>query len=95
MYYLQVFVLGRVKRSISGRETGNIMIINISESEVSYRKAIDKNKMSADAGFNLGDALYKQNKYEDAGKQFLENSNVQMQITGKNQTVSTILEIHC
>ena len=46
------------------------------ESEVSYRKAIDKNKMSSDAGFNLGDALYKQKKFEDAGKQFLDNSNV-------------------
>jgi tetratricopeptide (TPR) repeat protein len=46
-----------------------------SESEVSYRKAIDKNKTSSDAGFNLGDALYKQKKYEDAGKQFTDNSN--------------------
>ena len=46
-----------------------------SESEVAYRKAIDKNKTSADAGFNLGDALYRQKKYEDAGKQFLDNSN--------------------
>lgn len=44
------------------------------ESEVSYRRAIDKNKMSSDAGFNLGDALYKQNKYDDAGKQFTDNS---------------------
>ena len=45
-----------------------------SESEIAYRKAIDKNKLSTDAGFNLGDALYRQNKYEEAGKQFLENS---------------------
>jgi Ca-activated chloride channel homolog len=43
------------------------------ESEISYRKAIDKNKRSPDAVFNTGDALYKQNKYEDAGKQFIEN----------------------
>jgi tetratricopeptide (TPR) repeat protein len=46
-----------------------------SESEVSYRKAIDKNKESPDAVFNVGDALYKQNKFEDAGKQFIENAN--------------------
>ena len=44
-----------------------------SEAEISYRKAIDKNKLSSDAGFNLGDALYKQNKYDDAGKQFVES----------------------
>ena len=46
------------------------------ESEISYRKAIDKNKESADAVFNSGDALYKQKKYEDAGKQFIENQRM-------------------
>ncbi|MFZ2339819.1 MAG: tetratricopeptide repeat protein [Bacteroidales bacterium] len=44
-----------------------------SESEISYRRAIDKNKSSADAVFNTGDALYRQEKYEDAGKQFTES----------------------
>lgn len=44
-----------------------------SESEISYRRAADKNKSSADAVFNTGDALYKQEKYEDAGKQFTES----------------------
>jgi Ca-activated chloride channel homolog len=47
-----------------------------SESEISYRKAIDKNKSSANAVFNIGDALYKQKKYEDAGKQFADNTNM-------------------
>ena len=37
---------------------------NYPESEVSYRKAIDKNIQSPDAVFNTGNALYKQNKYE-------------------------------
>jgi len=46
---------------------------NYSESEISYRRAIDKNKSSADAVFNAGDALYKQEKFEDAGKQFIES----------------------
>jgi Ca-activated chloride channel homolog len=46
-----------------------------SDSEISYRKAVDKNKQSPDAVFNVGDALYKQNKFEEAGKQFLENTN--------------------
>jgi Ca-activated chloride channel homolog len=47
-----------------------------SESEISYRKATDKNKNAPDAVFNIGDALYKQNKFEDAGKQFMENLNM-------------------
>jgi tetratricopeptide (TPR) repeat protein len=46
------------------------------ESELSYRRAIDKNSQSADAVFNTGDALYRQNKFEDAGKKFLENHNL-------------------
>jgi Ca-activated chloride channel homolog len=45
------------------------------EAEILYRKAIDGNKQSPDATFNIGDALYKQKKYEDAGKQFIENIN--------------------
>jgi Ca-activated chloride channel homolog len=44
-----------------------------SESEISYRRAMDKNKASGDAVFNAGDALYKQKKFEDAGKQFIES----------------------
>jgi tetratricopeptide (TPR) repeat protein len=47
-----------------------------SDSEIAYRKAIDKNKQSPDAVFNVGDALYKQNKFEDASKQFIENTNL-------------------
>lgn len=44
-----------------------------SDSEILYRKASDKNKASADAVFNTGDALFRQNKFEEAGKQFAEN----------------------
>jgi Ca-activated chloride channel homolog len=44
-----------------------------SESEIAYRRAMDKNKTSGDAVFNAGDALYKQKKFEDAGKQFIES----------------------
>jgi tetratricopeptide (TPR) repeat protein len=46
------------------------------ESEVSYRRAVDGNNRSADAVFNIGDALYKQNKYEEAAKRFTENINM-------------------
>jgi tetratricopeptide (TPR) repeat protein len=46
------------------------------ESEVLYRKASAENKQSPDAVFNTGDALYKQKKYEDAGKQFEANAGM-------------------
>lgn len=36
------------------------------ESEVQYRQALEKNRHSFKANFNLADALYKQNKFDDA-----------------------------
>ncbi len=42
------------------------------ESEVSYQKALKKDPKSFKAGFNLGDALYKQEKFDEASKQFTE-----------------------
>ena len=47
-----------------------------SESETSYRRAIDKNREFPDAVFNTGDALYRQNKYEDAGKEFVGTNEI-------------------
>ncbi|MBW6500998.1 MAG: tetratricopeptide repeat protein [Bacteroidales bacterium] len=44
------------------------------ESEISYRRASDINKTSPDAVFNTGDALYRQNKFDDAAKEFLGSS---------------------
>ncbi len=49
---------------------------NFQDSEISYRRAMDKNKSSADAVFNTGDALYKQKKYEEAGNHFAESSKM-------------------
>jgi tetratricopeptide (TPR) repeat protein len=40
------------------------------ESEVLYRKALEKNDASFAGEFNLADALYKQEKYEEAGRKF-------------------------
>ncbi|MBA7580535.1 Cell division coordinator CpoB [subsurface metagenome] len=40
------------------------------ESEVSYRKAINKEADLFDASFNLGDALYKQEKFDEAANEF-------------------------
>lgn len=46
------------------------------ESEVSYRRAVADNKRSPEAIFNIGDALYRQDKYEEAANQFSENINM-------------------
>jgi len=43
---------------------------NFQESEILYRKAIDEKFNNVDAQFNLGDALYRQDKFEEAVGQF-------------------------
>ena len=40
------------------------------KSEVLYRKALEKNDASVTSEFNLADALYKQEKYDEAGRKF-------------------------
>ncbi|HEX2969771.1 MAG TPA: tetratricopeptide repeat protein [Bacteroidales bacterium] len=44
------------------------------QSEILYRKAGDGKVNSPEVTFNIGDALYKQKKFEDAGKQFVDNT---------------------
>ena len=43
---------------------------NYSEAEVNYRRGLDKNKNGYEAHYNLGDALFKQDKYADAQAEF-------------------------
>ena len=43
---------------------------NYKKAQESYVKAIEKNKNLTEAYFNAGDALYKQNKFEEAGNYF-------------------------
>ncbi|MBC7565920.1 MAG: tetratricopeptide repeat protein [Pedobacter sp.] len=45
------------------------------EAEASYRKSVAKSQQSVAGNFNLGDALYKQKKLEDAGKKFTDIAN--------------------
>ncbi|MFP4556393.1 MAG: tetratricopeptide repeat protein [Bacteroidales bacterium] len=46
------------------------------DSEISYRTAIDKNPESFKGSFNLGDALYKQEKYDEAAQIFDDITNL-------------------
>lgn len=40
------------------------------DAEINYRKGIDKNNNSVEAHFNLGDALFRQEKYAEAVEEF-------------------------
>ena len=43
---------------------------NYTEAEANYKKALEKKNTMPEATFNLGDAVYKQKRYDDAIKQF-------------------------
>ncbi len=43
---------------------------NYTDAEVNYRRGLDKNNQSFEAHFNLGDALFKQEKYPEALEQY-------------------------
>ena len=43
---------------------------NYTESEVDYRRGLEKNRDGYEAHYNLGDALFKQDKYADAQAEF-------------------------
>ena len=52
---------------------------NFAESEIEYRKAADVEKTKSQKTiFNVGDALYKQEKYEDAISQFNEIADLDL-----------------
>ena len=43
---------------------------NFTEAEIDYRRALETNKNSYEAHYNLGDALFKQDKYAEAQTEF-------------------------
>ncbi|MEJ7558288.1 MAG: tetratricopeptide repeat protein [Pedobacter sp.] len=55
------------------------------EAEASYRKSVVKSQQSVAGNFNLGDALYKQKKLEDAGKKFTDIANTSTDKAVKSQ----------
>jgi Ca-activated chloride channel homolog len=53
------------------------------EAEANYRTAVEKKGQNVEGNFNLGDALYKQKKFADAGEQFNK-----LAATGNNKTLA-------
>lgn len=43
-----------------------------SEAEIQFRKSLEKQRRNNTSTFNLGDALYKQGKYDEAAEKFLD-----------------------
>lgn len=67
------------------------------EAEASYRSSVEKTKASVAGNFNLGDALYKQKKFDDAAQKFTEiaassGSNKQVKAQAYHNLGNSLLE---
>jgi len=63
-------ILGQHEKPYIRQGTEEYTAENYGNSEVSYQKALEKNPNSFEARFNLGDAFYKQQKYDEAVAEF-------------------------
>ena len=59
------------------------------EAEINYRRGIEKNNESFEAHYNLGDALFKQDKYPEAGEEFAKAAQHLDKKTDKSRLAST------
>lgn len=69
---------------------------NYADAEAEYKKALDKKNNMPEAGFNLGDAVYKQKRFEEAEKQFQliaqNNTNPTLKAKAYHNLGNTFLE---
>lgn len=57
------------------KDTSRLDTVLFNKAEIEYRKALDKKQDNAKWNFNLGDALYKQNKFDESADQFKETAD--------------------
>lgn len=78
IFMLPVLVHGQAERKYIRQGNKQYKEEVFDESEILYRKALEKEQQSYSGEFNLGDAMYKQEKFEDAARSFhklAENQN--------------------
>ena len=80
---------------------GNYKKDNFVEAETDYRRGLDKNNDSFEAHFNLGDALFKQEKYPEAEEEYSKagavvthkEKKMQNKPLSKNQTRKIMIQM--
>ena len=63
------------------------------QAEIDYRRGLGKNKESFSANYNLGNALYKQGKFQDAIGQYLQAGKLANNEKDKSRIASTLHNI--
>ena len=71
MFFIgHVLVFGQAERTYVRKGNKQFKEEKYDEASVNYQKAIDKNPTNDKAGYNLGNALYQQQNFQEAEKQF-------------------------
>ena len=60
------------ERSLVRRGNRDIEKERYHDAEIKYRKALEENRLMEEAGFNLGNSLYLQDKYQEADSQYCD-----------------------
>lgn len=60
------------ERSLVRRGNRDIEKERYHDAEIKYRKALEENRLMEEAGFNLGNSLYLQDKYQEADSQYFD-----------------------
>ncbi len=69
------FIVGQSVRSLNNSGVDSYQKKQFIDAEVNFKKGLDKSKESFELNYNLGDAYYKQQRYDEAIKSF-QNSLV-------------------
>ena len=70
LLFISLGAYGQSERKFIRRGNQSYQQKDYTQSEVKYRKALEKDGNSFKAAFNVGDALYQQGKYKEAARQF-------------------------
>ena len=80
---LTIIFLGTVSLLYAQQESPDVRLgnrqyndSNYVDAEVNYRRAVDKNDQSFEAHYNLGDALFRQEKYPEALEQYAKAEQI-------------------
>ena len=84
-FFCMQSVMAQNERSLIRKGNSDYKNGKYSDAELNYRKSVEKNSKSVVGSYNLGDALYKQKKYEEAADQF-KNNAAQPGVDKKQQT---------
>ena len=79
--FVNIFAQKEIKFSRQGNKEYKLK--NFDDAELLYRRSFDENPAYNDAMFNLGNALYKQEKYKDALKSFESLADSEIDLLSK------------